>query len=124
MIEEKENCSIKPLIDAHCGYVSILEDTRDVALWLKQVGYLVVVDEDLEIAGIIVPADLNDPLSRQIIDIDIKKPKIQPAQSLASVTCIMLENNQPHLPVYDHEDFLGVISLVRIQAISPPAGNK
>jgi signal transduction histidine kinase len=106
---------INPLIDRNFITTSILDNTRDVFNYLNQHEYLAVVDEDLQTTGIVTLKDLNSfPESRKLIDCDIAKPKVSPDQTIYEVFNLMRQTNCDFLPVYEQDNFIGVIAIMTI----------
>lgn len=109
---------INDLIDRNYTMISVLEDSRDVAKWLKDRDYLVVVDEDRSISGIITLKDLSrHPDCHCVIDCDYTKPKVHPEDSPSVILEFMKSLSVDHLPVYENSMFVGVISLITIAEI-------
>jgi signal transduction histidine kinase len=106
---------INPLIDRNFATASILDDTRDVYNYLNDHEYMAVVDEDLQTTGIITLKDLNcQPESRNLIDCDIAKPKVSPSHTIYDVFNLMRETGCDFLPVYEQNQFIGVIAIMTI----------
>jgi len=106
---------IKALIDRNFTTTSILDDTRDVSNYLNELDYLAVMDEEMQMAGIVTLKDLHThPESRNLIDCDIQKPKVSPEQTIFDVFQIMHDTGYEFLPVFENEKFIGVISLMSI----------
>ncbi len=106
---------IRDLIDQKYTMVSIVEDTRDVFEWLKFEKYLVIMDECNKTRGIITINDLlNNPTSRNVFDCSFEKPSVYPEQTIFEVFNIMRDTGNEYLPVYNRNDFVGVIILMKI----------
>ncbi|SDM84085.1 ATP-binding protein [Pedobacter antarcticus] len=106
---------INNLIDRNYKSASVLEDTRDISIWLREFEYLAVMDEDLKIIGIVTLKDIHsNPDSRAVIDIDYSKPQIHSDQTILEVLAIMKNSQSDFLPVYEDNNFIGVISLLNI----------
>lgn len=106
---------IRNLIDHQFNTASILEDTRDIFDWLRQEKYLVIKDESSQTTGIITIKDLlNHPDSRNVIDCLIDKPRVNPEQTIFEVFKIMKESGNEYLPVYSENDFIGVVTLMKL----------
>lgn len=106
---------INALIDRNFTTTSILDDTRDVSNYLNEVDYLAVMDEEMQMAGIVTLKDLHThPESRNLIDCEIDKPKVSPEQTIFEVFNVMQDTGYDFLPVYENDIFIGVISLMSI----------
>lgn len=106
---------INRLIDRRFGTASVLEDTRDTLQFLKDCEYLAVVDEGLKITGIVTLKDLySQPDSRNLLDCKIDKPLVSPDQTIFEVFYLMMDTGHDFLPVYENENFAGVITLKAI----------
>lgn len=106
---------IRALIDQNFVTTSIFEDTRDVSVYLNSHDYLVVVDEEKNIAGIVTLKDiLAQPEGRNLSYCNIGKPAVTPVQTIFEAFSIMQGGRYDCLPVYEAEEFIGVISLRRI----------
>jgi signal transduction histidine kinase len=106
---------INPLIDRNFTSASVLEDTRVIAEWLKEHPYIAIVDEEQQTIGIITGKDLQAyPESLQVIDCDIAKPKVSPEQTIIEAFRLMKEAQTDFLPVYEGDQFIGLISLMSI----------
>lgn len=106
---------INTLIDRNFTTTSVLDDTRDVLNYLNEVDYLAVMDEEMQIIGIVTLKDLNHhPESRNLIDCDIHKPILSLEQTIFEVFDIMQESDHEFLPVYENDTFIGVLSLTSI----------
>lgn len=106
---------INNLIDRNFSGVSVLEDTRVIADILKETPYIAVIDEEDQTIGIITIKDLQaQPESLQVIDCDIAKPKVSPEQTIIEAFKLMKGANTDFLPVYENNQFVGVISLMSV----------
>lgn len=106
---------IEALISRNYITASVLEDTRDVWKYLLECNYLAVVDEDSITLGIVTINDLiSQPESRNLIDCDLSKPKVSPGSEIFDVLSVMEEGGFDYLPVYDKENFIGVVKLIDI----------
>lgn len=106
---------IDTLIDRNFTTASILEDTRDVFIYLNENDYIAVIDEEEQLTGIVTLKDLNrQPDSRALIDCNIDKPKVLQEQTIFEVFSIMEKTGYDFLPVYEEQQFIGVISLVSV----------
>lgn len=106
---------IQAIISHSYVNASILEDTRDVWHYLRECDSLAVVDEELKTVGIVTSKDLiTHPESRNLVDCDFSKPKISPASDIFDVIKIMNDGNFDCLPVFENENFLGVVKLIDI----------
>jgi signal transduction histidine kinase len=115
VIPKSFQMKINPLIDRNFVTTSILDDTRDVFVYLNDHEYMAVVDEDLQTTGIVTLKDLNScPESRNLIDCNIAKPKVSPDQTIYEVFNLMRQTNCDFLPVYDQDNFIGVIAIMTI----------
>lgn len=105
---------IAKLIDRDVNSVSVLEDTRDLAAWLKERQYFAVIDEELHTAGIITINDIITDSARNVLDCNFVKPRVTSQQTIVQVFQIMQETGYDFLPVFDSDTFIGVISLIAI----------
>lgn len=94
---------------------SILEDTRVVSGWLKEKPYIAIIDEEQRVTGIVTVKNLQaSPDSLNMIDCDITKPTVGPQQSIIEAVKLMRESGNDCLPVYDAGEFLGVVTMERV----------
>lgn len=106
---------IEALIDRDYITTSILEDTRDVWNYLLDCDYLAVMDEDFIIQGIVTIKDLiNQPSARNLLDCNFKKPKVFSLSDIFDVFKLMTEGNYEYLPVYEKDDFRGIITMFKL----------
>lgn len=105
---------ISSLIDRNCRSVDINEELSIVTKLLKEIKYLVPVDENLKPVGIVTIDDIHECSHGKIIDIDLHKPKVSPDDSVIAVMELMQKNNLHYLPVFDRDKFIGVVSLIAI----------
>jgi signal transduction histidine kinase len=106
---------INALVDRNFATTSVLDDTRDVFNYLNEVNYLAVMDEEMHTTGIVTLKDLHTyPESRNLLDCNLEKPKVSPQQTIFEVFKVMQDTGFEFLPVYEAENFIGVISLARI----------
>lgn len=106
---------INDLISRSYQTTSVLEDTRDVLQFLQECEYLAVIDEESQILGIVTLKDLNaQPESRNLIDCDINKPIVTYEHTIKEVFHLMRESGSDYLPVYDQQNFVGVIDIITI----------
>jgi predicted transcriptional regulator len=103
---------INNLIDRDYLSVSILEDMQQISEWLKEKPYLAIVDEELKVVGIVILQDVHAHPFHQVIDHNLTKPKVSPEQTIGEVFKLMKAAQIDFLPVYEQQDFIGVISLV------------
>lgn len=101
---------IDKLIDRHYYTASILEDTREIKKWLKVLQYLAVMDEELQIIGVITSNNLRNPEHYQVIDCDFRKPSISPDQTVLEAMELMKAAKTNCLPVYEGGIFIGVLA--------------
>jgi len=102
-------------IDRRVLSASVLEDTRVMANWLREVPYMAIVDEDSNVIGIITIKDIqSNPEALNVLDCDISKPIVSPEQIILDAFEKMKEAHTDYLPVYHGADFLGVITLQQI----------
>lgn len=105
---------IDKLIERNYPSVSVLEDMNQIAEWLRERDYFVVIDEDLDAIGVITLKDVNRFPCNQLIDCDFIKPKVSPDQNIFHVFKIMKDAKTDFLPVFERRKLIGVISLVAI----------
>lgn len=72
------------------------------------------MDENLQPLGIVTIDDIHQCSHGKVKDVDISKPKVTPADTLSAVMDLMQENDLHYLPVFDQDEFMGVISLIKI----------
>lgn len=108
--------NVSQLIDRNCSRVSILEDTRAVSEWFRDKDYFAVIDEALQVVGIITLKDLLQEKLYQLIDCAFTKPVVLPSDSLQAVYEKMTSSGHYYLPVYESNEFVGVISLQALTA--------
>lgn len=105
---------INPLIDRDYKVIFIKEEVSKVVKLLKEVKYLVPIDEKLLPVGIVSIDDTHKLVHGKIIDIDIAKPQVSPEDTLIFVMELMQKNDLHYLPVFDMDKFIGIISLMTI----------
>jgi predicted transcriptional regulator len=105
------------LIDRQFASVSVLEEMSQIAEWLKESPYLAIVDEELQTIGILLPEDVLRHPQHLVIDCDFRKPAVQPDHSVEDVCALMQQAALDHLPVFQTDIFIGVISLTSILAV-------
>jgi CBS domain-containing protein len=105
---------ISPLIDREYRSCDLLEEVFEVSEWLKEVRYLVPIDENLSAVGIVTIDDIHKHPYGIIMDCDITKPSVKPNDTLFQVLEMMQKNNLHYLPVFENDTFIGVISITRI----------
>jgi len=101
---------VAPLIDKYFNQVCIHEDLSEVSEWLKELSYLVVVNDDLKVEGIITLKDVHLHPYGEIIDCDIQKPVLHSSDTVPEALDLMVRSNTDFLPVFDNDSFVGVIS--------------
>lgn len=105
---------IEKLIDREVCYLSILEEMYEVGKWLAERPYFAVVDERLEVVGIITGKDFQLYPHHLVIDASIDKPRLSPAQSIFEAAKVMLASGHFYLPVFEGQKFIGVISIMSV----------
>jgi signal transduction histidine kinase len=106
---------ITNLIDRDYLCVSALEDMRDIAEWLKENDYLTVIGQEFEAIGIVTFKDVqHNPCHCRVIDCNITKPHAGPDQTIFEVFNLMKAFQTDFLPVYHHNEFIGVIALMAL----------
>jgi CBS domain-containing protein len=93
--------NISKLIDKNYASCSILEDMEELFEWLKSIPYLVVINEELKVAGVVNQNDLINHPTGRIIDFDFSKPIVSPEISVNEVFKLMLSTNSNCLLVYE-----------------------
>lgn len=101
--------NISLLIDKNYSSCSILEDMEELFEWLKESNYLVVVNEELKVAGIVNQNDLIAHPTGRIIDFDFSKPTVSPDSSVIDAFNLMVLFSTNCLPVFNKVEFLGVV---------------
>jgi Mg/Co/Ni transporter MgtE len=114
--------NIDCLIDRDFVSVSVLEEMTQIAEWLEDSPYLAIVDEEIQIIGILLPDDADRHPRHLVIDFDFRKPCVNPQQSPEEVLNIMQSAKLEHLPVFNTRGFVGVISRSAILAVMVSAG--
>lgn len=71
---------INSLIDMNYISIDIQEEVFEVSEWLKDVRYLVPVNENLEAVGIVTIDDVHKHPYGKVIDCVIDKPRINPVK--------------------------------------------
>ncbi len=102
------------LIDRDYFVISTSEDTYVAYHLLKERPCYAVIDEKMEVIGIVT---LNNVLSRingQLKNVDFKKPVLSPNSSIAEAIELLKISENNFLPVYNKTDFVGIISLLSI----------
>lgn len=102
------------LIDRDYKTIDVKEDVLKVSELLKEIKYLVPVDENLNPLGIVTVDDISKLSYGKIIDIDITKPRVSQDDTLIPVMEMMQKNDLYYLPVFDQDKFIGAISLIKI----------
>lgn len=105
---------LRSITDKKFNQVCILEEIKAVRKWLKDLDYLVVIDQNLQVEGIITMKDVQHLRQGSIIECDIRKPEINVNDSILSAWNMMKSSGSDFLPVYDEEGFVGVVSLKMI----------
>lgn len=105
---------ISSLIDRNYRSIGIEEELSVVSKLLKELKYLVPVDKNLQPMGIVTIDDIHECSYGKIIDIDIGKPRVSPTDTLIAVMELMQKNDLHYLPVFDRDEFIGVVSLIKI----------
>ncbi|WP_167459500.1 ATP-binding protein [Pedobacter jejuensis] len=103
--------NISQLIDKNYYSCSILQDMEGLFKFLKDSLYLVVIDKELKVAGIVNQIDLINHPTGRIIDFDFSKPSVSTETSIVDVYNLMASSCANCLPVYDNMEFMGVISI-------------
>jgi len=106
---------INNLIDREYLCVSALEDMRDISEWLKESDYLTVIGKEFKAIGIVTLKDVQHNLCHcRVIDCNITKPHAGPDQTIFEVFNLMKAFQTDFLPVYNNNEFTGVIALITI----------
>lgn len=107
---------IDVLVDRDYRSIDLQEDIFEVLEWLKETRYLVPIDENLEAVGILTIDDIHRHPDGKVIDCDLFKPRISSDHTITEVFSVMQEKDLHYLPVFDNNNFIGVISLFSITA--------
>ncbi len=105
--------------------INFKRSTRDAATVMieKQIGALIVLDDDQQIVGIVTERDvlrrcalLNDNTQGTALILDIMTPKerlITAAKDydLHTVMTIMTEHNIRHIPIFDNDRLISLVSI-------------
>lgn len=86
-----------------------------IADWLQSRNYLAVMNEDLEIVGIVTVQDVIHHPQQQVIDADIFKPHASPSRTIFEVYELTVAAQTHYLPVYHKQIFMGIIALNHIE---------
>ncbi|GAB2977398.1 hypothetical protein GCM10027049_10620 [Mucilaginibacter puniceus] len=106
---------ITNLIDSDYLCVSALEDMLDVSEWLKENDYLTVIGKEFKAIGIVTLKDVQrNSCHCRVIDCNITKPHAGPDQTIFEVFNLMKSFQTDFLPVYNKNEFIGVIALITI----------
>ncbi|MES2454160.1 MAG: CBS domain-containing protein [Bacteroidota bacterium] len=102
---------VASFIDTQFKQVCIFEEISEVSEWLKEVSYLVVVNDHNNVEGIITLRDVHLHPYGEIADCNIQKPILNSSQTIATAIDIMIHSNCDYLPVTDAGLFKGVLSI-------------
>lgn len=105
---------INILIDREYRSIDLLEEVFEVSEWLKEIRYLVAIDENLSAVGIVTIDDVHRHPYGSIIDCELSKPVVRPDDTLFYTLELMLRNDLHYLPVFENDIFIGVISITKI----------
>lgn len=102
-----------------------VEEAVDILLE-KNIGSLVVVDDDNELAGVITSNDFLNVVSEASFDDDATVSNfmsdevvtIKPDDSIQTAAARMITNGISHLPVEDNEEVVGMLSTTDVTAYS------
>lgn len=102
-----------------------VEEAVDILLE-KNIGSLVVVDDDDELAGVITSNDFLNVVSEANFDDDATVTKfmsdevvtIKPDDSIQTAAARMITNGISHLPVEDNGEVVGMLSTTDVTAYS------
>lgn len=106
---------IDNLINRNFATASVLENVSHVSKLLNGHPYIVIIGQDLAPIGVFTLKNFcSDPDKRSIMEYDFSKPKVNPDQTIFEVFNVMKEAQADYLPVYEKDDFIGVIALIAI----------
>jgi predicted transcriptional regulator len=106
--------TIDTLIDREVYSLSILDEMYEVGKWLTERPYYAIVQEDLKVAGIITVKDFHLSPHHLVIDAKFENPKLKPENTVFEAAKEIIASDNCYLPVFDENDFVGVISLKAI----------
>jgi CBS domain-containing protein len=102
---------IKSLIDRNYYSVSVLEDMQEIGKWLQEREYYAVIDEEDRTIGIVTEKDFIAYPQHQLINCCVSKPHLSPGATIIEAYDLMKEHKYTALPVFDGDEFVGVINL-------------
>ncbi|HEY0177705.1 MAG TPA: CBS domain-containing protein, partial [Pedobacter sp.] len=106
--------NIRPIIITTFTFISIKKDRFEAAEQLKISPYLVVINEDMDVTGIITPGDLVKDQAIQLADMNLHKPAAHPDHNISEVFDTMKNQGLDLMPVFENNVFTGVISLEKL----------
>jgi signal transduction histidine kinase len=105
---------IDNLIEKSFTRISVFKNMADVAEQVLVQGYIAVEGDNSKILGIITLKDYHINHTAEIFDSDISKPRVRPGHTIAEVRDLMKQSKSDYLPVYDADNFMGVVSVGNI----------
>jgi signal transduction histidine kinase len=105
---------IDNLIEKTFTRISIFKNMADVSEQLLVQGYIAVEGDNSKILGIITLKDYHINHTAEILNSEIAKPRVRPDHTIFEVRELMKTSQSDYLPVYDADDFIGVVSVGNI----------
>jgi len=102
------------LIDTSFTTISVFKNMADVSQQILVQGYIAVEGENAEILGIITLKDYFINRTAEILNSMIAKPHIRSDHTIFEVRELMRSSESDYLPVYDNNNFIGVVSVGNI----------
>jgi signal transduction histidine kinase len=105
---------IDNLIEKSFTRISVFKNMADIAEQVLIQGYIAVEGDNSKILGIITLKDYHINNTAEIFNSDINKPKVRPGHTISEVRELMKTSQSDYLPVYDADNFMGVVSVGNI----------
>jgi signal transduction histidine kinase len=102
---------VDKLINTSYKVISLFGNLADVSQELLAHGYVAVQGDDLQIMGIVTIKDFCINSAAEISTSSFEKPRIQLGNTIIEVRRLMKASGNDFLPVYDKDEFIGVISI-------------
>ncbi|TFF29721.1 ATP-binding protein [Mucilaginibacter psychrotolerans] len=105
---------IDNLIEKSFTRISVFKKMADVAEQVLIQGYIPVEGENSKVLGIITLKDYHINHKAEIFNSEIEKPRIKPGHTIFEVRELMKTSQSDYLPVYEADNFIGVVSVGNI----------
>jgi len=102
---------VDKLVNTSYRVISMFENMADLSQQLLLQGYLAVQGDNSKIIGIITLNDYYSHGSAEMMMGTIEKPHIMLGNTIIEARQLMKASRSDFLPVYDNDDFVGVISI-------------